>query len=1067
MLGRFLSYGNGPSSGLQALYQENLGRDPDPDGRQAIASSNVGPPAPSNQEINAFVQANINNPQAIAAAAQQYNVSPERISEATGYTPQQVTKTFSEIGYLFDRPKTPGPTGIANLPSANASVASPVVQSVLSGTPTTQQITDVYRQVLGRDPDPEGLSYWSQYTGPNIMEAFITAAQPEAQKTGAVPLIGSQVSLSGKPTDAEIKAFVAANINNPTAIVDAANQYGISAQDIKRATGYNVSQMASYLAGSNIIGEQTPDYDLSEFKRLNPQKIERAQEFAQKYLGRPMTEAELYTVGLGYTGANLQTQVKTLAEMDDINRFYQDVYGRAPTIEELYQGTQQINWKNAQEKLLPTLGKTEEALNAKVFGTNNDISAREIQDFVAANQANPAAILAAATKFGVTPEEISTAMRATGKEATGIINSYTNAKTIEDAFKTAGIDTTNNQTFNQYYNDLQTGKMTTQEFTTKFFDDQLNNLASFEAARSNISGDPFSDPAIAAAYKPQNITSLYQYTTDKTLKEVLGEDSANYKQDTNALINDLVTGRITREQYEQQVQNSQANINQEAARLAGLYTQLSGGDQNDARAFYAALTGARYSGAGDVDPVLLGKAKDQLKTSIKNESSSSDVLSQIIDEAADKPGAKDSEFFKKNPQLYEIYSPVGETKAFTNAGTGGQYGYYKGIPILKASEADQVFDKLGDYIIGNRPDRLDNDIGWDTGSLSAVQARGAAALGVRKQDGYVDPMTGVEIPATYSGDLEGLAKKFNIDTSKFKDTYKEVTVTDPETGEKTKQQVIDKRAEDQLFDAVNEAAKDFYFIAGKTGKGETNSKGETSAFMRDDVSGNHAAVLYRKVGDKLIPLENTLKYYNGQMELSPGSWFSDTFGGIASIPFVAELALLTGQPWAYAAAKAAQTAALGGEFKDMAKSAAMAYAAQNLLPQVGSEISGGLGNLGVTNQIANQALTGATISGGLAGLTGGDIKEAATSGAVGAGLSAGVNTLLPEVNTAVKDAFNLTNDQARIFTNTLARIAPTILTGGKIDATKLIMNYLMAQALGGAKKEVKRAGYRPTSQGTE
>lgn len=977
---------------------------------------------------------------------------------------------FSELGSYFDRRGPTGPSrpdaGISSLPAANTTVANPNVQSLFTGTPTREQISNVYQQVLGRAPDEEGLNYWSGYSEPNFMGAFINAAQPEIAKTGAAPLMGTQVSLtSPQVTDRQIKDFVAANINNPQSIINAANQFGVSAGDISRATGYNVMQMANYLDTANLLGENVPDYDLTQFPKLTEGKIDRAQELGQKFLGRELTPAELYTIGQGYTGSNLQNQVKLLAEMDAINSFYKDVYGRAPTVAELQEGTKAVSWKNAPEKLLTKFGGTEEALNAKVFGTNNDLSAKEIQDFVNTNQSDPYAIYTAATKFGLTPEEITMAMRATGKDAAGIVNSYTNAKTVDQAFRQAGIDTANNATFNQYYNDLQTGRMTPEQFTSKFFDEQLANLSNFEQARANVTGDPFTDAAISSAYDPKNISALYQYTTNQTLNNVLGKDSANYKQDNTTLINDLITGRITREQYEQQVQNSQANVNQEASRLAGLYTQLKGGDTDDARAFYAALVGARYSGPGQVDPELLSKAKDELKGSLKSESDSNRVITGIIKDAAAKPNASELTFFKENPDLYTVYSPVGETKRFDNAGTGGQYGYYRGIPIIKASEADEVFDKMGsDYIVGNAPDRLDNDIGWDTGSLAALQARGAAALGVRKQTSVDDLGNPTN---TYVGDLEGLARKFNIDPSKFQDTYREIEFEDPETGIKTKQQIVERSAEDKLFDAVNEAAKDFYFIAGKTGKGETNSRGETSAFMRDDKSGNHAAVLYKKVGDKLIPIEETLKYYSGPSELSPGTWFSDTFGGIASMPGIAEIALLTPAAPFYPAIKAAQTAALGGDFSDMLKTGAMAFAGQQILPQITGQVSGGLADLGVTNPVINQALTGATISGGVAGLTGGNVESAVTAGGIGGGLSAGINTLLPEANAAVKEAFDLTDDQARIFTNTLARLTPTILTGGKIDATKLLMGVLMSQAMSGKKAGVKRAGYQPTSQGTE
>ena len=53
--------------------------------------------------INAFVQANIGNPQAIANAAQQYGVSPEQLSQATGYDSNTVSNYFGNAGSLSNK----------------------------------------------------------------------------------------------------------------------------------------------------------------------------------------------------------------------------------------------------------------------------------------------------------------------------------------------------------------------------------------------------------------------------------------------------------------------------------------------------------------------------------------------------------------------------------------------------------------------------------------------------------------------------------------------------------------------------------------------------------------------------------------------------------------------------------------------------------------------------------------------------------------------------------------------------------------------------------------------------
>ena len=53
-------------------------------------------------------------------------------------------------------------------------------------------------------------------------------------------------------SDADIKAYVTQNINNPQAIADAAQQYGVSAADLSRATGYDTNTVNSYFGNAGI-----------------------------------------------------------------------------------------------------------------------------------------------------------------------------------------------------------------------------------------------------------------------------------------------------------------------------------------------------------------------------------------------------------------------------------------------------------------------------------------------------------------------------------------------------------------------------------------------------------------------------------------------------------------------------------------------------------------------------------------------------------------------------------------------------------------------------------------------
>jgi hypothetical protein len=62
--------------------------------KYAVGGEIVSPP-PSSGDIKNFVQANIENPQAIMQAAAQYGVSMEDLANATGYSSNQINDYFS------------------------------------------------------------------------------------------------------------------------------------------------------------------------------------------------------------------------------------------------------------------------------------------------------------------------------------------------------------------------------------------------------------------------------------------------------------------------------------------------------------------------------------------------------------------------------------------------------------------------------------------------------------------------------------------------------------------------------------------------------------------------------------------------------------------------------------------------------------------------------------------------------------------------------------------------------------------------------------------------------------
>jgi hypothetical protein len=155
-------------------------------------------------------------------------------------------------------------------------------------------------------------------------------------------------------------------------------------------------------------------------------------------------------------------------------------------------------------------------------------------------------------------------------------------------------------------------------------------------------------------------------------------------------------------------------------------------------------------------------------------------------------------------------------------------------------------------------------------------------------------------------------------------------------------------------------------------------------------------------------------------------------------------------------AKGAQTAVLGGDLGDVAKSAGtaalMTYGPQLVAPEISGSLQGIEGLSPETVKFLTSTGTNAALSSGIAALQGTDIGDALTQSLVGSAFSGGINTLLPELNESVKSTFNLSDTDAKIFTNTLLKLFPTMLQGGNVDLSKLIMNYLITRGIHSTKR---------------
>lgn len=375
-------------------------------------------------------------------------------------------------------------------------------------------------------------------------------------------------------------------------------------------------------------------------------------------------------------------------------------------------------------------------------------------------------------------------------------------------------------------------------------------------------------------------------------------------------------------------------------------------------------------------------------------------------------------------QKYDVSLP---SVAYTHAGTGGQYGYVNGIPVLKASEADNIINSFGGYVTGDQAGKLDNAMGWDTGSTSGILTSGAGVFGLKKTPEIKGEGTEDGPYATgkynYSGDFDAAAKQLGIDPNQFQDQYVDVEYgAGTEDGLRTRREVGVSK-EEQLYNAINEKAKDFYLVAGKTGSGDINEQGERPAFATN-TGGNHAVVLYKKEGDALVPIPQSVKYYNSEMQLSPSSWFKDISSTVA--PIASIFATAYGNPMLAAGIQGTNSVIQGQSVLDAAKNAALTYGISQLMPT----------SLDNTNYLGSQALGDASTRAVGTGSTGFGINPSAAP--IGISEAIGGNI------------FNANQLAEALKTPTISEAFTPIQLAEALSKSTPTTDYLGTQALGDA-----------------
>ena len=141
---------------------------------------------------------------------------------------------------------------------------------------------------------------------------------------------------------------------------------------------------------------------------------------------------------------------------------------------------------------------------------------------------------------------------------------------------------------------------------------------------------------------------------------------------------------------------------------------------------------------------------------------------------------------------------------------------------------------------------------------------------------------------------------------------------------------------------------------------------------------------------------------------------------------------------------------------DVGKSVGLSYLSTQGPKLISPYVSQAVGG----NEFLTNIGTGATLGAASSALTGRDIGTGALMGTAGAGLAYGANQLVPQQGLEFANELGIDPKYQSMFANTLARLAPTILTGGKVDPTKVLMSYMMNQAM----KE-GRAESNPESSG--
>jgi hypothetical protein len=416
----------------------------------------------------------------------------------------------------------------------------------------------------------------------------------------------------------------------------------------------------------------------------------------------------------------------------------------------------------------------------------------------------------------------------------------------------------------------------------------------------------------------------------------------------------------------------------------------------------------------------------------------------------------------ENPMLWEKVTPLQrrpDEAINTERIRAGDFGTVKvggvDVPILNARVVDNI---LGQNQFGTITDfshhrgNYTRDLGWSSNSFSNKLARGAEAIGVTSRygtDEFNNPVY------SYEG-LDEAARIIGLDTSQFQDKQVQATTKDRydadgqlvqkagelafqtnEDGSRTPiMQTISR--DQQLYDAINQGAKDFYLYTGDS---------LTPGKAREGGAQSFDTVLYKRSGDELIPVSAPVAHggYQNMDVYTGGSGFNFMRDVAPGIVFVGSAAL--------AMVTAGQSLAANAAIQAGTMTAAQAAAAYpSVATMIGTSI--GLGT-GAAASIAGGVILGGAMGSLSAGASGGDPTMGGIAGAVTGGIANAMGPLMQSeaMSNSIRTAADASgglytpSQVANIVSSSFANAVGTAASGASGD--KIIKSFATALAANG------------------